>query len=987
MRPFTAPTYKPIIAVVLFALFSTASQALDVWGGHIGWECVGKDSFKIELTAYRDCNGTAFSSPSLNISTNCGTQNLSLAITSKTDATPVCPTQCTRCASGSCTFNYGIEEIKASAILDVSSYRNNGCCELTVAYNTCCRPYFSKDIFYIESRLNLCQSPCDNAPIIDSKPLTIACLGRDLIISQQAPDPDGDSLTYKLVDARGTGTSSIYPRSTGYSGLHPLHYLGFPKNNLQFPRGFHLNDSSGQMMFRPMKEEVSTIALQIESYRKGKSIGYITKDIAVVVIKCPDNNPPVLSGIKCAQPVASSFIIEACPGKEICFDVCTSEKDKDDSVRLEWNKGIPEASFTIKNPTAKLQNGTFCWTPEKKHVSNTPHTFTVRAYDNACPVEGVAHRTYSIIVKDAAPSVTVSDTVDSCGQVELRAQLITPGQISNYTWTIDGKTTIKSGSHKADTLQHSTAVSGQLPYELTVVGTNGCSEKLKRSINVPKHVALDINDTIICVGDSIRLLAKAIYPQGAYFIHWGSTDTTFNASAPYRNLMGHRDSAAMVTINDGYCEFKREVSIEANTKPYLSMAPSIRACDNKSIDLVARASSGLGDPDSVFNYKWYLSGNSTSLGNSDTLQTTETGNYLLAVSDSLGCTTIDSTLVYKDTAWIPLDTEICLGDSLTIQLPSDTNMSNYLWSDNPKDTGLVDFRGTQRTLSPATSRYYYLRRVYQVQGATCTTYDSFSVSTRPLPTLSLQPKNLATCPKGSISLTASPAGGTWTGPGIPASPTTANASVDSLAAGVYKYVYLYTDSNGCSNIDSSTIAVLNQPKAAYTVSNRVIGIAQSAEFISTSSNAQNSTVQWLLEETSAALYSYSATGDTASILFSDPGFYDLEMIVRDTPSGCSDTLTEAEVLDVFVSTDEVKIVSTHVYPNPASNGIWIEINQDQVSGQFQLFSTTGQLLSSRTLNKQKEQLDITSLPNGIYHWKLITGKAVSGGNLIVQRSE
>ena len=39
---------------------------------------------------------------------------------------------------------------------------------------------------------------------------------------------------------------------------------------------------------------------------------------------------------------------------------------------ISWNKGIPGATFTVTNPTARLQTGRFCWTPGAGQASNLP---------------------------------------------------------------------------------------------------------------------------------------------------------------------------------------------------------------------------------------------------------------------------------------------------------------------------------------------------------------------------------------------------------------------------------------------------------------------------------------------------------------------------------------------------------------------------------------------------------------------------------------
>lgn len=970
-----------ISSCVLLLLFSSfPSKADHVIGGTIGWECVGKDSFKLELTAYRDCNGSSLTSMILGLSTSCGTKNVVVTTTSSTDVTPVCDEQCTRCDSRGCTFKYGIQRIKASALIDVSSYRNNGCCELTLSFSQCCRGGFSSANFYISSKMNICQSPCDNAPVFQDDPLSIICLGRDVIYSQQAIDADRDSLVYELIPAKSSATGNIsYLGSYDYD--KPLFFLGFPKNTMAFPRGFHFDTENGELLFRPMKEEQSIIAIAVHSFRNGKRISTVSRDMIIITLKCPDNNPPVLSGTNCSAPLATNFDLEVCPGEEICFKICTSDRDKDDTVTIDWNSGIPGASFTVDNKGSKRESATFCWTPKDEHASAQPYRFTVSAADNACPANGKASRSFSILVKEPAPEATLSNTVQSCGELELRAVQNGRKPITSYTWSLDGDKIQNSGGN-GDTLRHTTIASGNFKYELEVAGANGCSRTYSDSLMVPNHVTLYANDTVVCENDSFTLRATAENPQGAYMIHWGTTDTVYNQTAQIHARLGQKDTSITVTINDGSCEYKRDILVRANKAPLFSLGKDGRLCEERAIQLQAYPIIDTLDSDTLYNYRWRLSTDNRTLGHDSILSVTQANVYVLEVSDSLGCMRRDTVRTYVDKSWVPKDTATCSGKDIFIELTNSKPAPTYYWTDKSTDTSQISYIGSKRLLSPSNDRYYSIKRTYEIEGASCTTYDSFKVKVHPLPKVSISPKTVNACPKqGSIILQGAPANGNWTGPGI--SPTRTNVKLDisSSASGVYKYVYQYVDANQCISEDTSTITMRPTPVAAFSTSDTVIAVGDSVTFINNSKPQKHGKALWKVGNPALA----TDSGDTAVITFLTAGSYPVTLIMVDTLTGCADTLVKNNKVRVYNGIGGVHQSRVRLYPNPASDQVWIELEDKGKQGMLKLFDASGRLIVQHTVKANKEHLNLEDLSDGVYYWNVIMEGETAVGKLVIQR--
>ena len=62
------------------------------------------------------------------------------------------------------------------------------------------------------------------------------------------------------------------------------------------------------------------------------------------------------------------------PSKEFCLKIYSDDKvfvppppvvpPAPDQVKLRWDKGMPDGTFTILNDGERLETAEFCWTPK-----------------------------------------------------------------------------------------------------------------------------------------------------------------------------------------------------------------------------------------------------------------------------------------------------------------------------------------------------------------------------------------------------------------------------------------------------------------------------------------------------------------------------------------------------------------------------------------------------------------------------------------------
>ena len=107
-------------------------------------------------------------------------------------------------------------------------------------------------------------------------------------------------------------------------------------------------------------------------------------------------------------------------------------------------------------------------------------------------------------------------------------------------------------------------------------------------------------------------------------------------------------------------------------------------------------------------------------------------------------------------------------------------------------------------------------------------------------------------------------------------------------------------------------------------------------------------------------------------IYTDTGTYIAEVIV--THGTCIDTATKTIVVDYPVNVKELEEKKTgfKLYPNPTSNTLFVEINNEEllINNELQIFDVNGKLMLSMSLNSEKQSVDISNLAKGIYFVKI-----------------
>jgi hypothetical protein len=742
--------------ILLFAFLfnSKYTSAEHVIGADISYQCTTTPGvYNITAKIYRDCSNVQFcTSCPVGLNPSCsvpltisgaysnsiipshGCQGVSLGTTylnvntsiSGLDVVQLCnigKTICTNCGTRTPgTFSPGIEVYVFTGMLNLSSLPAS-CCYIQLDYSTCCRSYGITTItnsgavpFYATAIINRCASPCNNAPTFTSEPTLIGCSGYDFYYNIGAIDPDGDSLSYALVDAK-VGMYTSVPYITPFNGQNPAAIPGLP------PLGTFLDPINGTIRFRPMGVFMAPIVIEVRQWRNIANVptlvGITMRDMLFYSLYCSPNNNPDLKvynkdGSNIIQPLYYNHGV--CAGNELCFIVVATDKDSlTDTTQMTWNspqslisKGATftrlydSATRTINGP--RQDSMLFCWTPSTNDTFTSPLYFLVTAKDNVCPVPGKKIQAFSITVK-TTPKVAITKVSKPCSFYEFGYTLQNNASINPY----GTKFFVEKEPHSNqfityetnDAFSHGFRQSGWHKVGVQVATyappiPDGCYKQVWDSVFVGNSVKVSIADTSFCGSKSIHVQANGrsgapfgnsyqyTFYQGGFgskqMIRAQSIDSTCLISPPYAN----DTNVFFVRIVDQLgCTDSAEFSLYFRSEPMRQIPLKAQFCFGKADTINA------GDNDGTVN-QWTWKKLYGTAFNGDSLAQeivpNSSGFYAVEKVNQYTCKSIDTIEVIilpeQQVLITPLyQHAICEGEINTLSFSGDAKML-YKWYKN-----------------------------------------------------------------------------------------------------------------------------------------------------------------------------------------------------------------------------------------------------------------------------------------------------------------
>lgn len=411
-----------------------------------------------------------------------------------------------------------------------------------------------------------------------------------------------------------------------------------------------------------------------------------------------------------------------------------------------------------------------------------PGSYTVTVTDaNGCTNSGTV-----VITQPSTLSVSIVATTLSCnGDCDASAVATILGGSPAYTIDWTPGTPVGDGTTTIDSLCAGT-------YTVTVTDALGCIATASTTILQPTALVLATAVTnVSCFGlcDGVAaVIAGGGNPGYSYL--WSSGQTTSSIS-------GQCAGTFTVTVTDAnLCTIADTVTITEPAQVFANASvvsnvscAGVLPCDGSA------TSAPTGGAGGTYTYLWSNGATTASIS------ALCAGSYTLTVTDSSGCTALDTVTIIQPlvlSAPITASTSSCnvCNGSASVAPAGGTIPYIILWSDGQTTTTALGLCADST----------YTVTVTDASGCTATS----SVTINPTVVITITTSNTVLSCFGACDgiATATPGGGTspysyiWTGPvcGGPVAIVSLLPTASGLGAGTYTVVV--TDASGCFNIDS-----------------------------------------------------------------------------------------------------------------------------------------------------------------------------------------
>jgi len=530
----------------------------------------------------------------------------------------------------------------------------------------------------------------NNSPVFSDVPVPFLCVGDTTSILNTAIDPDGDLLIFSFVDPyKGFGASGNptppLPGTLSWP-IPTVNWLNTSYNeNNPFGATGHafVDGATGLSEFMAPSLGNFSVAVEIREFRFGNLIGITRRDMQFIVIDCPPNPPPVLSGV--GGSGITAYTIQECDN--LSFPITFTDQDGD-NLSLSNNGDLFNSS--IVNPPATIDplvsgnttvTTTFNWQTGCGAAQALPYFFTSSVTDDGCPAK-TTNIVYEITVDPTpAPDSIIGPPIVCENTIETYTVDTING--FSYNWMVVGGNIVSGQGSTTINVNWGNIGAGLV----SVSGTSSCgcpSATIDTNITVLAGPTADAGiDFTICEGDTVQIGGAPTGPAGTA-MSWSPnnniTDTTIGNPFVFPTV----NTDYVVSIDNGACTAKDTVSIAVNSLPIIDAGLPQTICNSGIVNLGGSPTGPAGS-----TYNWTPSGtlNNGALAN-PTATLSATTTYVVSVTNTNLCTDTGSVIITVTPPLTPtfsIDTSICIGDVINPLSTTSNNGITGSWSPSPNN--------------------------------------------------------------------------------------------------------------------------------------------------------------------------------------------------------------------------------------------------------------------------------------------------------------
>ena len=409
---------KKAFLLLTFTLLSFSSFSSHLMGGQITARNIGGLTYEITLTQYRDTLGIPIS-PGAQVDFMDAVTNIQLV---RLTIYPTCQP-----AIG---MGNGVEKY---IYIDTVTFPYAG--SFIAFYSTCCRNSAilnlpQPDTRYLFLDALIWADSTNSSPVFLNDPITIA---QDSVPFSYNPAPfdiDGDSLQWQMDIPMDVNISSVG------IGLPILPY-SLPPSDPSNP--FALNPNTGEITFTPIAIGNFQISLKAIEYRNGLPVGYIRRDMQLIVLPSPNapivvNAVPNVNRFSTGSPSTQSAPVYVNPGQHLSFLFETLNPDNGmievtlngDAFNANTPAMVTSNPPYISNGSTSSTSTIVDWYPSQSEVRSQPYSLIFRVADFYGPFKFYNDYTFPIVVTNnptglgdspiSSTDTTLIKTIDVLGR-------------------------------------------------------------------------------------------------------------------------------------------------------------------------------------------------------------------------------------------------------------------------------------------------------------------------------------------------------------------------------------------------------------------------------------------------------------------------------------------------------------------------------------------------------------------------------------------
>ncbi|HRG58966.1 MAG TPA: T9SS type A sorting domain-containing protein [Bacteroidia bacterium] len=334
------------------------------------------------------------------------------------------------------------------------------------------------------------------------------------------------------------------------------------------------------------------------------------------------------------------------------------------SVTLVGNSGSYQYTWYING------NNQFNNSPSLVAGSNGTYALTIQDLNTSC-----SGSTSIDITVNSLPTAEITPlgntTICSNSQVILQA---TNAAGYSFQWKLNGNNI--NGANGQNYIANQAG-----NYTVSVTNSNNCSNissAIALTVEAAPNAVISANgNTTFCSGGNVPISANT---GAGLSYQWLLNNIPINgahSSDLFPNSSG--DYSCIVTLNGGCSDTSNVIAVNVNQAPAAAISYNGNTTFCSGNSLLLSATPGIG-----YTYEWFINNNTTGV-TSINFNATNSGSYMVRVSDSNGCYTFSSALqitvnpVPNVNIGASGNTNICPGNTVTLIAPIDNNIS-YQWA-------------------------------------------------------------------------------------------------------------------------------------------------------------------------------------------------------------------------------------------------------------------------------------------------------------------